>query len=288
MDMTQLRMQVRRELADSGLEHPRREADLLMAAISGRSLGDLELDLLMGRGVAAEEANRILRAARRRARRWPLQYLAGEAPCYGLDFRVGPGVFIPRPETEQLIEHAIGFLRRFDPPADGSIVADLGSGSGAIAAAVAVHVPDAEVRAFEASPYAWPWLVDNLRRLAPGVGPVFGDWQERIHADESIRYAAILSNPPYIPTREVPADPEVRLFDPETALYSGADGLGEIRRIADSAARLLAPGGLVAVEHTERQGGAIREILAAAGLVGAATERDLAGRDRFTRATAPE
>lgn len=285
MDMTQVRSQVREELAHSGFDNPNREADLLLSAVLQRSLGDIELDHLLGRKLASEDINKVLRAARRRARREPLQYLAGTAPCYGLDFQVGPGVFVPRPETEQVIDFSLHYLRKWG--VDAPVVADLGSGSGAIAASVAVNRPDAVVTAFEASPFALPWLVANLRRLAPEVRVEFGDWHDRIHAEPRRRYSALLSNPPYVPTRDIPADPEVRLFDPETALYSGADGLDDIRRIAATASELLVSGGLVAVEHTEHQGVAVRRIFHDSGLLDASTERDLAERDRFTWAVHP-
>ena len=290
MDMTQLRTQVREELANSGFDNPNREADLLLSAMLRRSLGDIELDHLLGRELASEDINRVLRATRRRARREPLQHLSGTAPCYGFEFLVGPGVFVPRPETELLIDFGISFLRKeADEPGsqDAPLVADLGSGSGAIAASVAATLPDAQVVAYEGSPFALPWLVANLRELAPGVAVEFGDWYERIHSAPEVRFTAILSNPPYVPSGDIPADPEVRLFDPEMALYSGKDGLNDIRRIASTAAEMLVPGGLVAVEHTEQQGNAVREIFAANGLEQATTERDMTERDRFTWAVHP-
>lgn len=288
--MTQLRSQVREELAHSRFENPNREADLLLSAILRRSVGDIELDHLMGRELASEDINRVLRAVRRRARREPLQHLSGTASCYGFDFQVGPGVFVPRPETELLIDFGLDFLRNAGRvvSADAPLVADLGSGSGAIAVSVAATLPDAQVIAYEGSPFALPWLVTNIRELAPEVMVEFGDWYERIHADTERRFTAILSNPPYVPSGDIPADPEVRLFDPEMALYSGPDGLNDIRRIAATAAKLLLPGGLVAVEHTEEQGASVREIFGRAGLVDATTERDLTDRDRFTWARHPE
>ena len=165
-------------------------------------------------------------------------------------------------------------------------VADLGAGSGAIAIAIAAARPDARVLALEASPRAWPWLRRNLRAHAPGAEPRFGDWRQQLEAEPDGDFALLVSNPPYVPTREIPADPEVRRHDPEPALYSGADGLDEIRRIAGAARRLLAPGGHVLVEHTERQGAATRAVLESAGLVDAATLADLTGRDRITLACA--
>lgn len=290
MDMTQVRSQVREELANSGFDNPNREADLLLSAVLGRSLGDIELDHLLGRELPSEDINRVLRAAWRRGRREPLQYLSGTASCYGHDFKVGPGVFVPRPETELLIDFAVRFLNRFitdAPEMDAFNVADLGSGSGAIAVSITRAVPEASVTAFEASPFALPWLMANIRTLAKGVQVEFGDWKDRIRSNSDARFTAIVSNPPYVPTRDIPSDPEVRLFDPETALYSGEDGLDDIRRIGAEASDLLVGGGLVAVEHTEQQGSAVRAIFASHGLVDATTERDLNERDRFTWALKP-
>lgn len=271
--------------AGSGFDDPAREAQLLVAAVLDRSLGDLELDRLLGRRVPAADSRRVLELAERRARREPLQHLVGRAPFFGVELAVGPGVFVPRPETELLVETALATLA---PAAEGRSprVADLGSGSGAIAIAIANRRPDARVLALEASPHAWPWLRRNLRALAPDVEARFGDWRAQLAGEPDGAFAALVSNPPYVPASEIPADPEVRRHDPATALYSGADGLDEIRRIAAAAARLLAPGGHVLVEHTERQGEAVRAVLSDAGLADARTRTDLTGRDRISLARA--
>lgn len=260
-----------------------RDAALLVAAGLDRSLGDVELARLLGKPVATGEAERIMAIADRRARREPLQHLVGTAPFLDFDLAVGPGVFVPRPETEVLVARAITELGA----TPNGPVADIGSGSGAIAIGVARAHPDRRVHAFEASPHAWPWLRRNVAARAPGVVPHFGDWAASLARLEG-EFAAIVSNPPYVPAREIPRDPEVRLFDPEPALYSGADGLDEIRRIAAAAAARLRPGGFVAVEHTETQGEAVRELFQAAGLGDAVTIRDLADRDRHTLARRPD
>ncbi|UQN15911.1 peptide chain release factor N(5)-glutamine methyltransferase [Gulosibacter sp. ACHW.36C] len=279
--MDELLASVARRLTRSQLTA--RDAALLVAAGLGRSLGDVELARLLGKCVDASEAQRILSLAERRARREPLQHLVGSAPFLELELAVGPGVFVPRPETEVLVERAAEELEG----APAGPVADLGSGSGAIAIALALRVPERAVYAFEASPYTWPWLRRNIVALAPGIAPRFGDWRaslDRIDGD----FAALVSNPPYVPAREIPRDPEVRLFDPETALFSGSDGLDEIRRIAEVAAVRLRPGGFVAVEHTEDQGAAIRQLFETRGLVDAHTIQDLAERDRHTFARRPD
>lgn len=277
----ELQQQVARILVPGGFPNPAREAELLIAAVLDRSHGQLELDRLLGRSLERDQVDGVLAVASRRARREPLQHLVGSAPFREVELAVGPGVFVPRPETELLVE-----LVCAEPAARRAQarIADLGSGSGAIAIGVATALPGAEVLALEASPYAWPWLQRNLRTHAPRVEARFGDWDAQLAHEHPASFDVLVSNPPYVPQREIPADPEVRLFDPETALYSGGDGLDEIRRIAVAAERLLRADGCLVVEHTEEQGAEIREIFAAQGLVDTATHPDLTGRDRFTSA----
>ena len=286
LDARELHGLVVDRLAPAGFAAPEREASALLAAVLDRSPGDLELDRLLGRRIPGPEVERVLAAAARRARREPLQHLVGTAPFFGLDLAVGPGVFVPRPETELLVEAA---LERLAPPRAGARprIADLGSGSGAIVIALAEQRPDARLLALEASPRAWPWLRRNLRALAPAVEPRFGDWRRQLERERGGEpFALLVSNPPYVPSRDIPADPEVRRHDPTQALYSGADGLDEIRRIAAAAAELLERGGHVLVEHTERQGEEVRRVFAEAGLGEARTLADLTGRDRITLASA--
>lgn len=261
-------------LAPSGIVNAEREAELLIAAVSGRSLGDLQLDQLLGRSIAADDCRRIRLATARRARREPLQHITGTAPFMDFELAVGPGVFVPRPETELLVAFATGELA----DATGTVI-DIGAGSGTIAIGIARACPNVEVVALEASPLAWPWLRRNVRELAPNVDTRFGDWVQQVPEGP---LAAICSNPPYVPSTAIPQDPEVRCFDPEMALYSGADGLDEIRRIAAVAAAQLRSDGFVVVEHTEDQGEAIRACFSGAGLKRATTISDLTDRPRLT------
>lgn len=273
-------------LSSGAFRDPQREAALLIAAVSERSLGELEVDRLLGRELPAKVVERILVAAERRARHEPLQHITGRAPFRDFELAVGSGVFVPRPETEMLVEFVLSNLPVAGQTMDASsTVVDIGAGSGTVAISVARARNDLNVVALEASPFAWPWLQRNVRELAPQVDSRFGDWQAQLPAGN---FLALCSNPPYVPAASFPADPEVRLFDPDMALYSGEDGLDEIRRIARAGAERLVGGGFVVVEHTEEQGEAIRAIFDTAGLVAARTEHDLTGRPRFTAAWQPK
>ena len=272
---------MRHLLGGSGFEDPRSEAEVLIADVLEQSRSEVELASLRGALLEPSEVERVMRAARRRARREPLQHITGRAPFRGLELEVGTGVFTPRPETEGLVETAVERLRQRGRTRPLTVL-DLGSGTGAVALGVAIAVPTARVIAVEASAHAWPWLLRNVRRYGAGrVTPVFGaEWDRAFDGEID----AIVSNPPYIPAANVPRDPEVRLHDPAMALYSGADGLDAIRAIAALAARRLTPLGFVSVEHDDHHGPACREVFATAGLLDAATRTDLAGRDRITTA----
>ncbi|MGO2112015.1 MAG: peptide chain release factor N(5)-glutamine methyltransferase [Pseudoclavibacter sp.] len=285
-----IRRETRATLAAAGLANAGAEADTLLAAVLGRSRGDIELDSLMGRSVSDAPIARVRRAVARRARREPLQHIVGIAPFGSLELAVGPGVFVPRPETEALVELAVAEL--IARGAQSPLAADLGSGTGAVALGVAAGLraegAEPDVVAVEASPHAWPWLIRNARDLGAGhVHPVFDRVGDRPLAWPGRRYDAIVSNPPYVPRASEPADPEVRGFDPEMALYGGEDGLDVIRDIAVLANRWLVAGGVVLLEHDDHQGAAVRDILTRAGLEHPVTHQDLAGRDRITGARRP-
>lgn len=281
----QIRDEARAALRLAGLVHAVAEADALLAALLGRSRGDLELDVLVGRSIGDDDAARVEDAVARRVRREPLQHIVGSAPFAGIDLEVGPGAFVPRPETELLVEVGLrGILERGN---DEPRVADLGSGTGAIAIAVARRLVDAgtspHVWAIEGSPHAWPWLTRNVTNLAPAhVHPVFDRIGPRAIAAEARPLDALLSNPPYIPAANEPPDLEVRRFDPSVALYGGDDGLDVIRDIAALGTTCLADGGQLVLEHDDHHGESVRALLEAAGYHDVATHLDLAGRDRVT------
>ncbi|GEK80972.1 peptide chain release factor N(5)-glutamine methyltransferase [Agrococcus baldri] len=275
----------RTRLATVGIDGP--DAELLAAWASGCSLGELRVDLAMGRAFEADALARFQTAVTRRAAREPLQHITGLAPFRHIELRVGPGVFTPRPETEVLVDVVLEHLRRRlgdTPP----LVLDVGTGSGAVAIAIA-REGDARVVAVEQSPAAYVWARRNLADLAPSSVLLHADARDATAlAAVGIvpgSLAALVSNPPYVPHASVPADHEVRSFDPAGALYSGADGLDLIRDLVSIAADLVEPGGLVAFEHAEQQAAAVQELLADAGFRDPFTRRDLGGRDRVTAAT---
>jgi release factor glutamine methyltransferase len=221
-----------------------------------------------------------------RARRVPLQHLTGRAHFRRLTLAVGPGVFVPRPETEVLVDLALAELARLPVRADGPRVVDLCSGSGAIALAVKQECPDADVRGLELSPDAYAWAVSNRDRLGLDVALTNGDATAPCFPDWAGAVDVVTVNPPYIPVGAVPLDPEVRDHDPHVALYGGSeDGLAIPLAVARVAAGLLRPGGLVLVEHADSQGESLPRRLAATGLwVDVADHPDLSGRPRVTTA----
>jgi release factor glutamine methyltransferase len=221
----------------------------------------------------------------RREAREPLQHLTGRAPFRRLEFLVGPGVFIPRPETEVVVEAALGEVSRLQ--ASGvrePVVVDLGTGSGAIAASIAIEAPGTRVHAVELDPEAHVWAQRNLRDL--GIDLRLGDASESF-PDLEGAVDIVVTNPPYIPPDGQIRDPEVLLYDPPLALWGGgADGLDVARVVTARAGVLLHPGGLLVMEHADVQRGAVLALFDALGSDWSevADHRDLAGRDRYVTA----
>lgn len=262
-------------LAAGGVENPRVDAELLLAHVLGTSRGRLVLlDDVPARAVAEFEALVV-----RRSRREPLQHLTGTAWFRHVELAVGPGVFVPRPETELLAGWAIEHARALAAPR----VVDLCTGSGAIAKAVADEVPHARVRAIELDPAAHAWAERNLAgtgvELALGdMAGAFPDWDGTVDV--------VVCNPPYIPLEAWEGvAPEARDHDPHLALFSGDDGLVAMRVLEQVAARLLRPGGVVGAEHADVQGESAPAVFAAAGRWREVRDhRDLAGRPRHLSA----
>ena len=273
-------------LAEAGIE-PGPDAELLLAHVLGESRGRVQALAIMGGLLSDEDRERTLDLASERARRVPLQHLTGRAPFRGIELEVGPGVFVPRPETEVVAQFAIDALAAV--PAEQALAVDLCTGSGAIALSLAHEVPSARVWAVEKSPEAHAWASRNVERLGEGrVELLLGDAADASEMLPELRgrVHVLVSNPPYVPSGMVPRDPEVRDHDPEMALYSGEDGLDLIRVISRAALELVAPGGALVLEHAEGQGAAIRALLAADGWRAPSTHRDLTLRDRATTAVA--
>jgi len=270
------------QLASAGVPSPDVDAELLIGFVLGMSRGEVQAKAITGTMVSTSEAAAITALMERRAGREPLQHITGRAPFRSLELAVGPGVFVPRPETEQVAQFAIDALRA--AAGREPIGVDLGTGSGAIALALATEVPHALVYGVENSPEAFLWTRQNFRESgADNARAVFVDLASALpQLDGTV--AVVISNPPYIPLGAIPRDPEVRLFDPEHALYGGEDGLDVVRQVSRTARRLLHPGGTFVLEHGELQAAAIAAILAADGWRAIASHPDFLGRDRSTTA----
>jgi release factor glutamine methyltransferase len=269
-------------LAEAGVESPRTDAELIAAHVHGVARGALHTV------PDAAFDPRYWDDVARRVSREPLQHITGLAYFRYLELEVGPGVFVPRQETEIMTGWAIEALGEMDTAEP--VVADLGTGSGAIALAIAQEVPGARVHAGEADPLARQWAERNIARCAEAAphtsGRVTlhdGDFASAL-PDLGGAVDLVISNPPYIPAGAwVP--PEVGEYDPATALWGGADGLDAIRVIERVARRLLRSDGLVAVEHGAPQGAAVYWVFAEEhGWRGTRNHIDLAGRDRFVTA----
>ena len=218
----------------------------------------------------------------RRAAREPLQHITGQAHFRHLTLAVGPGVFVPRPETEVVAGAAVAAARRLADP----VVVDLGTGSGAIALAVAGEVSAARVHAVEADPAAHGWAARNC--AGTRVQLRLGDMAEAF-PDLDGEVDVVVSNPPYIPVDAHIRDPEVAAHEPAAALWSGADGLDAVRVVERVAARLLRPGGVVVVEHADLQGESapavfVRSSSTPRRWTDVVDHQDLAGRDRYVTA----
>ncbi|MDI3242605.1 peptide chain release factor N(5)-glutamine methyltransferase [Arthrobacter sp. AL08] len=262
-------------LAAAGVPSPRADAELLADHLLGVGLGRLRA-LMLGDSPAPVGYQELIAE---RARRVPLQHITGVAHFRYLELAVGPGVFIPRPETETVVQLVIDRLQGQAHPK----VVDLGTGSGAIAGSIAHEIPGAEVHAVEFSEFAHAWAARNLLPL--GVHLTRGDLRDALPAHNGT-FDVVVSNPPYIPAGAIPNEPEVALHDPPEALYGGgADGMELPAAAAASAARLLLPGGYFVMEHAEVQAGWIAAMLERSGRWSrVTTHRDLNGRDRATSA----
>jgi release factor glutamine methyltransferase len=268
-------------LAAAGVASPRHDAEALLAHTLGVSRAELSrAEPADGAALARFES-----VIEQRAARVPLQHLTGVAAFRYLELEVGPGVFIPRPETETMTGVAVVEASRLADGGSQPLVVDLCAGSGAVALSIASEEPRARVVAVEASPEAHPYCVRNAARIAPGVDVRLGDMADA--ADDLVGAVHIATaNPPYVPlTAYESVEVEARDHDPGQALWSSGDGLDAIRVVCDVAARLLVDGGLVLCEHADVQGAAAVDVFARDGRWHDVRDHvDLAGRDRFISA----
>lgn len=280
--MSDLRAAVRAasaRLADAGVASPEHDAVALAAHALGVDTSEVRRRMILG----GPEPEGYAVLVDERAARVPLQHLTGRAWFRGLELEVGPGVFVPRPETELVAGWAVDAVRACVGSGEAApVVVDLCTGSGAIAFAVKAEVPEAQVHAVELSELAVAWAMRNRERLALDVDVVHGDALTSLEglADVDV----VVSNPPYIPTTAEPVDPEVRDHDPHVALYGGSeDGLAIPRLVAARAAGLLRSGGVLVMEHADSQGESLPRAFEATGSWSQVEDRlDLSGRPRAT------
>jgi len=258
-------------------DSPRQDAEILLAHVLALSRGQLFARLQ--EALAADDATAFEALVARRVRQEPVAYLTGEKGFWTLTLKVTPAVLVPRPETELLVEWGLECVAELAVPR----IADLGTGSGAIALAMAAERPQAQVVATDASPQALAVARDNARDL--GLQQVdfrAGHWCEPLAGQ---RFELIVSNPPYIAAADEHL-PALR-HEPLAALTDGGDGLQCLREIAAVAPAQLVPDGWLLVEHGYDQGEAVRALLRAAGLVQVQTRRDLGGQERATGGRRP-
>ena len=267
-----------RTLADAGIDSAEADAVTLAAFVLKTTTSEVHKLMILGAPVPGGLADLVAE----RAARVPLQHLTGTAGFRRLELSVGPGVFVPRFETELVAGLAICFL--LDRPGE-SVAVDLCTGSGAIALAIKDEVPAAEVHAVELSESAHAWAILNRDALGLDVDIRLGD-ATLAFEDLEARADVVVSNPPYVPTGAVPIDPEVRDHDPEMALYGGgSDGLRIPLEVAARAGLLLRPGGLFVMEHADVQGESLPAALRASGWWSDVRDHeDLNGRPRAVTA----
>lgn len=260
-------------LSNAGIDSAATESAELLAHV----LGVTRTRLFMQDSVDEDDRIAFERLMAKRLNRIPLQHITGTAAFRRIELDVGPGVFIPRPESELVTEAAIRFLNECEKP----IAVDLCAGSGAIAISLAIEVPGTRVIGIELSTDAFLWLERNIGRFEPEV-PIevhqldATDFTADIFITLSGKCDVVTCNPPYIPAGMLPRDPEVRIHEPAMALYGGADGLDVVRGIAKTAALLLKPGGLLVVEHADVQGPDAGEMSVVAVLRSAHLDTELA------------
>ncbi|GAA4029518.1 peptide chain release factor N(5)-glutamine methyltransferase [Allokutzneria multivorans] len=274
-------MDAERILATAGVASPRVDAELLAAHVLGVERGRLPTIPLVD-PASIEQLHKLVR---RRATREPLQHILGTAVMGRVLLDVGPGVFVPRPETELLLEWGLRLLADVREP----VVVDLCTGSGALALGFAHERPDAVVHAVELDQTALAWARHNADARSHN-----GDTPIRLHSGDVTdpevlaqldgTVHLVLCNPPYVP-EGTPVPPEVSDYDPPQAVFAADSGLAVIRHVVSAAARLLRSGGGVAIEHDDTHGLAVPDLLSTRKVLTAVTPHaDLAGRPRFTTA----
>lgn len=286
-------------LREAGVDTPEHDAKLLFAEAFHVDLPDVDKAMLMGDDVERVAGKDDVRPALerframldRRAKREPLQHITGHAPFRYLDLQVGPGVFVPRPETELVVQEGVDWTTRHGMYS--ARVVDLCAGSGAIGLSFVTEVPGSEVWAVEKSEAAVKWTRRNVEEAAKRYPAIVSNYHLEIadatqmptlnQLDGTIDI--VLTNPPYVPLSDVPEQPEARDHDPDLALYGGsADGTLIPERIITRAAKLLRSGGLMVMEHDITQGERLSAFAGTCGFVDVVVHNDYTGRPRYLTA----
>jgi release factor glutamine methyltransferase len=257
------------------------DAEILFAHLLGLTRMELHNPIALERALAeiSDESAIVdgyAQLVQRRCNHEPVQYLTGRAGFRNLDLAVGPGVLVPRPETEGLVEEVLKHIANLPGPVS---VIDLGAGSGAMAISIATEAPNTHVIAIEKSSEAIEWLKQNVAFYDESIRIVQGDVADVL---DGVKCDVVVANPPYVPDSQ-PLPKDVATFEPAIALFGGSDGLELPKRFIAAAARLLKAGGLLAIEHTETQGESIANLLST-DFTQISLHLDLTGRPRWTSA----
>ena len=257
------------------------DAEILFAHLLGLTRMELHNPIALERALAeiSDESAIVdgyAQLVKRRCNHEPVQYLTGTAGFRNLDLAVGPGVLVPRPETEGLVEEVLKHIANLPGPVS---VIDLGAGSGAMAISIATEAPNTHVIAVEKSSDAIEWLKQNVAFYDESIRIVQGDVADVL---DGVKCDVVVANPPYVPDSQ-PLPKDVATFEPAIALFGGSDGLEIPKRFINAAARLLKAGGLLAIEHTETQGESIANLLSN-DFTQISLHLDLTGRPRWTSA----
>lgn len=267
----------------AGIISPRVDAELVGCFILEIDRSEIALLVIDNQAFPEDKLPDFLEAVQRREKREPLQHITRSAPFRHLELEVGPGVFVPRPETEQLVELAIQKTQMVNTP----LIVDLCSGSGAIAISMSTELENANVFAVELSEEAFEYLKRNFQKYGLDTKTLRNENLTTALGELQGQVDLVVSNPPYIPDAAVPIDLEVQLFDPSIALYGGVDGLDVIREISTRALYLLRPGGHLVLEHANTQAPAIGELLLTQGWQEIVSSQDLSGKNRMISAVRP-
>ncbi|MBP5191237.1 MAG: peptide chain release factor N(5)-glutamine methyltransferase [Opitutales bacterium] len=264
-----------RYFTQHGIEHARTDAEWLLATVLGCKRLELFLDI--HRALSAEQVAQLRSWSIRRAKREPLQYIIGSVEFFGKTLQVDPRVLIPRPETEELVYQLQQRFQGKRPPATGL---DLGTGSGAIAIALASLFPQLQIVAVDHSMAALEVAQRNAEKhfFHQRIQFLCSDWFEKVTG----LFDVIVANPPYLGDDEIEeAQPEVRCFEPREALWSAENGLSAGKKILSEAPRYLNPGGVLVMETGCRQMAALRRMATGCGYTKTQSTLDLSGRERY-------